>query len=259
VESCWPGVERRQLTYWTDCNTVQAECAGLLPPLLLPGEVPAANGLTLDGTLLTHDPATDTLSLRRHDGTVLGLAYLGLIPQHLLQSYVRLLAVLADPWVNASPHTDYTLTKFQELSPHLGDSVRELPRTEFGRVVTRRRSWIVPVGDLPVPRSGQSDAELLRELDRFRRAHGIGAEVFVHQLRWRGLPTGGSRKPMWVSLRSPMSFGVFHQWLDPETRHVRLVETLPARDEHHQIGHDGLPVVTEHAVLLAWNRPGGVA
>ncbi|MEU0459583.1 FGGY family carbohydrate kinase, partial [Streptomyces sp. NPDC006129] len=32
VERCWPGVSCRELVVWTDCNTVQSECGGLLPP-----------------------------------------------------------------------------------------------------------------------------------------------------------------------------------------------------------------------------------
>ncbi|MFE3019695.1 lantibiotic dehydratase [Streptomyces sp. NPDC059256] len=258
LDQCWPGVSCRELVVWTDCNTVQSECGGLLPPLVLPGEVEAANGITLDDLALVHDTHTDTLSLFDRHGDPVGLAYLGLIPQHLLQSYVRLLAILADPWVNGSPHSDYTMTKAHELGPLCGDGVAELPRVTDGpggRLVTRRASWIVPAAAIPRPEGGESDeAALAVRLDDFRREHGIPEEVFVHQLGGAGGALGMSadRKPMWVSLASPLSVGVLHHWLSPQTSHLRLVEVLPERSLHSQRDALGRPRVTEHVALLAW-------
>ncbi|MEV5975733.1 hypothetical protein [Streptomyces sp. NPDC052114] len=255
---CWPGVDRRELVVWTDCNTVQSECGGVLPPLVLPGEVGAENGITLDDTVLAHDARTDTLSLFDRSGDPVGLAYLGLIPQHLLQSYVRLLAILADPWVNGSPHSDYTMTKAHELGPLCGDDVVALPRLTDGpggRLVTRRASWIVPASALPRPEPGErGETALAVRLDELRRAHGIPEEVFVHQLAGAGDALGMSadRKPMWVSLASPLSVGVLHHWLSPRTSHLRLVEALPERPLHAQRDALGRPRVTEHVALLAW-------
>ncbi|MER6712808.1 hypothetical protein [Streptomyces sp. NPDC000877] len=258
IERCWPGVSCRELVVWTDCNTVQSECGGLLPPLVLPGEVDAGNGLTLDDTVLVHDANDDTLSLFDLAGEPVGLAYLGLIPQHLLQSYVRLLAILADPWVNGSPYSDYTMTKAHELGPLCGDEVVELPRlTEGpeGRLVTRRASWIVPASAIPRPEGGERDETALAvRLDAFRRAHGIPEEVFAHQLGGAGGALGmtADRKPMWVSLASPLSIGVLHHWLSPQTSHLRLVEALPERSQHAQRDAHGRPRATEHVALLAW-------
>ncbi|MEV6978353.1 lantibiotic dehydratase [Kitasatospora sp. NPDC093806] len=254
VEHCWAGTHCRELVVWTDCSTVQAQCGGLLPPLVLPGEVGAPGAITLDDTVLAHDPATGTLSLFDRSGDPVGLAYLGLVPQHLLQSYVRLLAVLADPWVDGSPHSDYTITKANALRPHCGDDVVALPRVTDGphdRIVTARASWIVPTGLLPA--ACEDDVESAVRWDGFRRTHGIPQEVFVHQL-------GGSfavthdRKPMWVSLASPLSVAVLRQWLSPSTRHVRMVEALPARAAHPQRDHRGRARVTEHAALLSWPK-----
>lgn len=258
IERCWSGVPCRELVVWTDCNTVQSECGGLLPPLVLPGEVGAYGGITLDDTTLAHDADSDTLSLFDRTGTPVGLAYLGLIPQHLLQSYVRLLAVLADPWVNGSPYSDYTMTMAHELHPICGDDVVELPRATCGpqgRIVTRRASWIVPASAIPRPENGEPDeAGLAVRLDVFRRAHSLPEEVFVHQLGGAGTAMGmaADRKPMWVSLASPLSVGVLHQWLSPETGHLRLVEVLPDRSLNPQRDALGRPRVTEHVALLAW-------
>uniref|UniRef100_A0AAU3GW80 Lantibiotic dehydratase N-terminal domain-containing protein n=1 Tax=Streptomyces sp. NBC_01401 TaxID=2903854 RepID=A0AAU3GW80_9ACTN len=260
IETCWPGARCRELVVWTDCNTVQSACGGLLPPLVLPGEVDAPGGTTLADTVLAHDADRDTLSLFDHAGDPVGLAYLGLIPQHLLQGYVRLLAVLADPWVNGAPHSDYTMTKAQELRAHCGDDVVELPRLTDGpggRLVTRRASWIVPAGAIPRPDPGDPDETgLVVRLDAFRRAHGIPEEIFVHQLGGPGAGLGMSadRKPMWVSLASPLSVGVLHQWLSPDTGHLRLVEALPERSAHPQYDALGRTRVTEHVALLSWTE-----
>ncbi|WP_331452441.1 hypothetical protein [Streptomyces sp. SS162] len=260
IERCWNGVPCRELVVWTDCNTVQSECGGLLPPLVLPGEVGAADGMTLNDTVLAHDPRTHTLSLFDRSGGPVGLTYLGLIPQHLLQSYVRLLAVLADPWVNGAPFSDYTMTKAFELREHCGADVVALPRVSDGpqgRIVTQRASWIVPTAVIPRPVAGESDeTDLAIRLDAFRRDHGIPEEVFVHQLGGAGNSMGMSadRKPMWVSLASPLSVGVLHQWLNAETSHLRLVEALPDRSKHPQHDALGRARVTEHAALLAWPK-----
>ncbi|MFD4532207.1 hypothetical protein ACFWNL_16955 [Kitasatospora sp. NPDC058397] len=255
VERCWAGVRCRELVAWTDCNTVQAECSGLLPPLLLPGEVDADGGITLDDTVLVHDPVNHTLSLFDRAGEPVGLAYLGLIPQHLLQSYVRLLAVLADPWVNGSPHSDYTMTKAFELRAHCGEGVVALPRIADQRVITRRASWIVPVAAIPRPDpDSQDDTGLAVRLDEFRRAHDMPEEVFVHQLGGPGFSLAGDRKPMWVSLAAPLSVGVLWRWLSPATGHVRIVEALPQRHLHPQRDALGRPRVTEHAALLHWPK-----
>ncbi|WP_327583814.1 hypothetical protein OHA25_49645 [Nonomuraea sp. NBC_00507] len=255
VAACWPGASHRELVVWTECNTVQAECAGLLPPLLVPGEPDAPGGLRLEATVLAHDRDTDTLSLLEPGGAPIGLAYLGLIPQHLLQSYVRLLAVLADPWVNAAPYSDYTLTRYDLLS-HCGEDVVALPRETHGRVVTRRASWIAPVRALPLPEPGRDEAALASLAHRFRRVHGMPEEVFVHQLGATTMRMGGERKPLWVSLSSPLSLDTLAQWLRPETGHVRIVEALPERHLHPQRDAAGRRRATEHAVLLHWPRQG---
>ncbi|MFD8492787.1 hypothetical protein [Amycolatopsis sp. NPDC059657] len=250
IERCWPGVPCRELVPWTDCNTAQAECAGILPPLLIPGEPNAVGASTLDEMVLVHDAGTNTLSLCDPAGDPFGLAYLGLVPQHLTQSYVRLLAVLADPWVNASPDCDYTLSKMPQLLAQAGADVVAIPRAEDGRIVTRRASWLVPLAAMPRPDS--DDATFALRLREFRDQHGLPGEVFAHQLSF--FPGAGARKPMWISLDSPLSMRIFHQWLESATKHVRLVEVLPGRESQPQRDDNGKRRVTEHITLLSWPR-----
>ncbi|MCF4139610.1 hypothetical protein L1856_26715 [Streptomyces sp. Tue 6430] len=76
----------------------------------------------------------------------------------------------------------------------------------------------------------------------------------MHQLGGVGGSLGmtADRKPMWVSLASPLSVGVLHHWLSPRTSHLRLVEALPERSQHAQRDAHGRPRATEHVALLAW-------
>ncbi|WP_447644597.1 hypothetical protein [Nocardioides zeae] len=240
---------------WTDCNTAQAECSGVLPPLLVPGEPGASGALRLEDAVLTHDAMSDTLALTDAAGEPFGLAYLGLTPKHLLQGYLRLLGALADPWINASPDVDYTVLMQGRLAALCGTGVVAVPRVEHDGLVTRRASWIVPRELLPVPGGPGGDAGLVRAAHRLRDEHGMPEEVFVHQLGGWGTPMGGTRKPIWTSFASATALRVLQQTLAPETRHLRVVEALPARSEHAQRDAEGRPVVAEHAALLHWAVP----
>ncbi len=256
VRRTWGREECRELTVWADCNTVQAECSGILPPLLVPGEPPARDGLDLADCLLTHDRASNTLSLSTRESTPFGLAYLGLTPKHLLQGYLQLVAVLADPWINASDDSDYTLTKQATLLPLCGDDVASLPRIQHGRLVTRRASWVMPVVALPA--AADSDADVVLAAVALRDQHQMPEEVFVHQLGGFGALMGGTRKPLWLSWASPTSIRVMLAQLDKATTHLRVVESLPTREEYPQTDRDHRSVATEHVALLTWPRTGGV-
>ncbi|MFF8838284.1 hypothetical protein [Streptomyces sp. NPDC015130] len=254
VRACWPGRTCRELVLWTEINTAQSRSAGLLPPLVLPGEVPADEGLDLTDTVLTHDPGEGTLALRDRAGEPVGLAYLGLVPPHLFPPFARLLAVLADPWVNGSPHSDYVLPF--GLQERRTEEVVPSARTGFGRVTVSRASWVVPAAALPVPRPGESDAETVLRAEEFRRAHGLPEEVFCHRLTGFGPGEQGTdRKPLWVSLTSPLSLSVLAQWAGPATGHLRLVEALPVRSAHPLRDAAGGTRAAEHIALLRWRRP----
>lgn len=257
VQDGWDGLACRELLVWTDCNNAQAQCSGLLPPLLVPGEPDAPDGLQLADIRIVHDPADDTIALVDSHGTPFGVTYLGLTPQHLLQGYLRLLATIANPWVNGAQACDYTATMSHDLLSACRNDVVQLPRRVQGRVVTRRESWVVPVG-LLTGDSKRCSASQLQRLHRLRSARGMPDEVFVHQLG--GGPDamlGDAHKPTWLSFASTVSLESFWQWLRPGTTHVRVVEALPSRREHRQRDRDGRARVTEHAAFVRWDRPQG--
>ena len=160
--------------------------------------------------------------------------------------------MLADPWINASPDSDYALTKRDQIYPLCGDAVAVLPRQGEGSLVTRRASWIVPRGLFPGADQTPTDAALLLAAQRFRDMNGLPEEVFVQQIGGMGAPMSGQRKPMWASLTSPLSLRVLHQSFAADTTHLRVVEAMPNRQQHTQRDIDGRPVVTEHCVLMHW-------
>ncbi|MGI5352480.1 hypothetical protein ACQEU8_30470 [Streptomyces sp. CA-250714] len=254
VRRCWPyAAHHHELVLWTECSTVQAQSAGLLPPLTLPGELTAPGALALSATRLVHDPHQDTLTLLAPDGLPLAAAYTGLVPTHLFPKFARFLAVLSDPWINGSPLSDYRMP-FQ--LPRDPERVLALDRQTLGgegRVVTRRASWIVPVDRLPLLGSG-SDAEAVTAADAFRRAHGMPYELFAYLLpAGRGMSPDHDRKPLWIRLDSAVSLDVLAHWITPGISHVRLVEALPAHDQHPLRDAHGEQRAAEHAVLLHWS------
>ncbi|MFE9390311.1 hypothetical protein [Streptomyces sp. NPDC006784] len=256
VRRCWPhAAHHRELVLWTECSTAQAQSCGLLPPLTLPGELGAADALPLDATRLVHDPRQDTLTLLAPDGLPLAAAYTGLVPTHLFPKFARFLAVLSDPWINGSPLSDHRMPFQLPCDP---EQVRAQDRETLdgaGAVVTRRASWTVPVHRLPLPSPDAGcDAAGVAAMDAFRRAHGIPREVFAYLLpaNGGGFGTDHDRKPLWARLDSAVSLEVLAHWITPGTGHLRLVEALPAHDEHPLRDTDGHRRAAEHAALLHW-------
>lgn len=255
IRACWPQSHLRELVIWTELNTAQSRSAGMLPALTTSSEVTDRTApLDLSQVHLVHDAATDTIELRDPLTDVpVGMPYLGLVPPHMFPPYARLLAVLADPWINGSPHSDYVLP--YALRAERDDTVHHLPRRTHGRLVTSREAWVVPVDQLPLPDRSESDVALVRRTDAFRRAHGMPREVFVHQMAPTGAMGGTDRKPMWIDLAAPTSAAALAGWLDGATEHVRIVEALPARTDHPARDQQGRPIATEYVNLFRWTRP----
>ncbi|WP_369204961.1 hypothetical protein [Streptomyces sp. PU-14G] len=266
VRRLWPhAAHHHELVLWTECGTAQAQSAGLLPPLTLPGELDGPGALDLTEVRLVHDPRQDTLALLAPDGLPLAAAYTGLVPTHLFPKFARFLAILSDPWINGSPLSDYRMP-FQ--LPREPDRVTALERQTSGQtltagaatsadggggVVTRRAQWIVPVGHLPLLGADATDAEAVVAADAFRRRHGMPRELFAYLLPASGgMSPDHDRKPLWIRLDSAVSLDVLAHWITPDTGHLRLVEALPAHHQHPLRDADGERRAAEHAVLLHW-------
>ncbi|SDN14212.1 hypothetical protein [Actinomyces ruminicola] len=253
ISGLWPGRKVLELTAWADCNTGQAMCTGVLPELQLPGEPKSPRGVPLESLSLIHDPMTDSLELWDDDGPV-GLAYLGLTPQHLLNTYLHWVALLADPWVRFPPHTEAYAALTSGYKRLAEGAIEHEPRRMAGRrLVTRRESWLLSAPTLlDAVRDGEGLS--VRRIDELRRRQHMPRQVFIQQLAAGGGTTNDRRKPQFVDLASRTSLSSLGHWLDSGANMVRITEALPGAGEHPHHDPAGRPRVSELAVSLRWPR-----
>ncbi|MFB9903691.1 hypothetical protein [Allokutzneria oryzae] len=246
----WPDVAHHEIVPSRACTTAQHTSAGLLPALTVPGDGMSARpgDLLLESTTLVHDPDRDVLELLGPDDRPVGLAYLGLVPTHLSVGLHRLLSALANPWVLPRGYGDRPFL----TAPRDTTEVVALPRRTVGRTVVERASWLCPVDRLPLPRKGESESDMVLRANRWRREHGIPAEVFCRRVE------DFTAKPLWTDLRSAVSLAVLRQEL-PEHGWVRVTEALPGSREHSLRSPSGQRLASEYAVGLRWPRPGATA
>ncbi|MGV8973582.1 MAG: hypothetical protein ACOH10_14770 [Rhodoglobus sp.] len=253
IAGLWSASTCYELRVWTDVNTVQSACSGLLPALQLPGEPIEPDGLSLQDCKLVHDPVLDTVALLGTDGEPVGIAYLGLLPSFQLPSLARWLTILSDPWVNLFAPCD-------KQSPFAGpprfadgQQVVHEPRQFSGQVVTRRASWTLRRASVP-PTDGTDEVGLLLAFDAIRAAHAIPEEVYAFQATTGATRGGDTRKPLWVNLSSVDAIRMLGSWISPDATHLRLVEALPTRSQYQVRDDQGRKFVSEEVALLRWSR-----
>lgn len=93
--------------------------------------------------------------------------------------------------------------------------VRRWPRYRFGNVVLFRRRWVFEAGEMP---GGATAEELFLTTQRWRREHGLPADLFVH--------TDREPKPFYVCLDAPMFVDLLRRALPGATR-IHVTEMLP--------------------------------
>lgn len=248
VQALWRPEVVLELEVWASCNTGQAQSAGILPELRLPSEPRGLLGVSLDGLRLIHDPAEDALILAGREPV--GLAYLGLTPQHLLPSYFRWLALLADPWVRFPAHSDHSRRQLLSRRRPTG-RVHAVPREQNGRLVTGRATWWVPVDRDAL--FDPDDVALVRAWHRLVDENGMPRELFAHQSVGLGGSTDDTRKPQYVDTTSPLSLRCLERWLAPSATELVLVEALPDRSGHIS-RYEGKARVSEYVANLAWTQ-----
>lgn len=253
IAGLWSASTCYELRVWTDVNTVQAACSGILPALQLPGEPLEPGGLNLQDCRLVHDPDLGTVDLLGPDGNAIGIAYLGLLPSFQLPSLARWLTILSDPWVNLFAPCDKQGPFVGPPQFDVGQEVIVEPREVFGTVVTRRASWTMRLESLP-PTDGADEVSLLLAFNALRAVHGIPEEVYIHQATSGALGAGNTRKPLWVNLASVDTLRVLGSWLSPHLTHLRLVEALPRRADYQICDEPGRTYVSEDVTLVRWSR-----
>lgn len=236
-----------------DVNNLQRQASGLLPLLRWPVETtaPGPDAPALDDLQLRHLADEDRLVFTGADGSPVALIYCGVVPPSLISGPVRQLMTITDPWVMHFPQGDRPSDT--PLPGQVPDAMVVAPRRTLGRVVVERAHWKMPAAMFPVRSPRESPLGHIRRLHHWRRSHDIPDEVFVRIERRR---RGFSRnpKPLWVDFTAPDTLSAVDRLIDQDAATVILSEALPSRHQHWQRDTPGGRRVTEHVVLMRWDR-----
>ncbi|HYJ32569.1 MAG TPA: lantibiotic dehydratase [Candidatus Binatia bacterium] len=93
--------------------------------------------------------------------------------------------------------------------------VRRWPRFRFENVILFRRRWAFEASELP---GGTTAEERFLETQRWRRAHGLPADLFVH--------TDAEPKPFYANLDAPLFVDLMRRSF-PRAARVHVTEMLP--------------------------------
>ncbi|WP_411146941.1 hypothetical protein [Streptomyces sp. x-80] len=211
-----------------DANPLQEDSCGLLPALHWPiGPRRRGPGTPIEDLRLVHDLGRSALELQQADGTPVAPAYLGIVPQHLISGAARALTVLADPWMAPTHLADATAPSDDATA---GEG-RCQPRHSVAGAVVRRATWRVDATTMPRRGPGEDLAPFLERTDRWRRACGLPAEVYVRaEADLATLPGDRLRKPIWLALASPLGLEVLaHLAARAGQRPLVFSECLPGR------------------------------
>ncbi|WTG93987.1 lantibiotic dehydratase family protein [Kitasatospora sp. NBC_01560] len=203
--------------------------------IVCPGETstaPAAARIQLDDLYVEHDPAADRLVLRsrRLRQEVVPL-YLGYLVPMVLPEIPRTLLLF-------SPTSRVTPDAWRGVpAGPADDGVTHRPRLRHGSLVLHRRSWSAGPGALPEPRPGEGEAARYLAWQRWRRRHGLPAQLFarVRPEPGPGGATGwqGATKPQYVDFDSPLSLTALDALLAAGPARVVLEEMLPGEQALH--------------------------
>lgn len=111
-----------------------------------------------------------------------------------------------------------------------------LPRVVYdGRVVLRRRAWMVPAALLPRREPADSDAAYYKRVNDWRERYGIPLHVFASidrekQRKMRGRAPYDDHKPQFLSFENPFSVALLEKLVGRVKEVVGFTELFPASD-----------------------------
>lgn len=251
----YPGAKPLEFVPSSGVNTMQAGCEGTFPRIGWPTELPVGDGqpgaLAVDELVLIHRGDTDVMDFAGPHGEPVAPMYMGLVPQHLLTGPERFLAELANPWVNGAT---FAMHRLPTLPPE-GAATTVSERRQYGRIVTRRRSWTMPLGRLPLPTVGELDVSYFRRINSWRRTEGLPEHVFLHLRSAMKSASSPAPKPVWISFTSQHCLAQFKVLLLGEADGATFTEVLPDTPEQWLLSPDDEPHSVEHISFLRWERP----
>ncbi|GAA2288200.1 hypothetical protein GCM10010149_38440 [Nonomuraea roseoviolacea subsp. roseoviolacea] len=191
--------------------------------------------LSLTDLRVSYDPATLLLALTGPDGEPVRPAHLGAsAPRALPPAWSFLLRVFGEPvGLAAAPWRSAAAV----------DEVQARPRLRLGRVVLARAGWRMPVGELPVPYDGESDAAYVLRTARWLERHGIPRRFFVRFASGRR----AARRPFYVDVTDHFLLLAMAHAAAGKDGNVVLEEALPDPADAPVYGAHGRRV-TEYAL-----------
>lgn len=231
---------------WAPVQRVYPEILPVLGwPSRVPGGPPPERTVELTGMALRHDPESDTLqAFVRDTGQGVAFAYLGVIPQHLINGPRRVLLALSDPWVPPL-WAGFGSEGFRRQRP-VPEPTSE-PRHAVGRLVMKRAVWRLPADALPLRAPDESWLDLLERVTEWRGALSLPERGYARVFTTSD-PVGS--KPQWIDFMDPWSLSALAGESSGATT-LEITEALPDTGEHCWLGGDGLPRTTEFAAFLS--------
>jgi thiopeptide-type bacteriocin biosynthesis protein len=232
VQQLYEGHPSVELPVCADSHNLQGTHGACDRTLRWPGELPAAGDdrnstIRLDELRLRARP-DGTLEFADETGEPVGITYQGVVPPYLAPQALRLLMLIADPWIrDYSPFSEGMAGDEQNST----EGVQFSPRQQQGRVVFRRAQWRVPADCMITRGKGETDFDFFARVQGWRRKHGLPDEVFVRAEEYRLSFRAKERKPAWIHFGSPHSLELLAQMADGETM-LTFTEVAPARHEH---------------------------
>jgi hypothetical protein len=233
--------------------------ANIHPPLLeheitIPGgsnNYPAEKRVSLKDILVQYDPASEQLALSHAaTGTPVYAFDLCLESFYNRSHFYRLLAHFnPEPRAPLRSFIAAVDRQYASLSDTAGP-VQLLPRIVFeGRLVLRRKGWLVSKADVPTQLPTETEADYFLSLQRWLTAQALPQQVFVF-LKSPYIPATAAKgqlhrddyKPQYISFAQPLLIAVFRKMLTRAGAYLYLEEVLP---DASQTG-----TVTEH--MLHW-------
>jgi thiopeptide-type bacteriocin biosynthesis protein len=260
VRQLHEGHATAELPVCGDSHNLQGTHCACNRTLRWPGELPSAEDnehstLRLDQLRLRARP-DGTLEFADGNGDPVGITYQGVVPPYLAPQALRLLMVIADPWIR-----DYS-----PFSEGIGDDpknptegVQFFPRQQQGRVVFRRAQWRIPAGCMVSRNKGEDEFDFFIRVQNWRKQNGFPAEVFVRAEENRLSFRAKERKPAWIHFGSPHSLELLSQLADGETT-LTFTEIAPSRQQHWAMAaptKDGVNDLraSEFMGLVRWPMP----
>ncbi|MBE4749493.1 hypothetical protein G4177_15110 [Corallococcus sp. ZKHCc1 1396] len=206
-------------------NTVGIHAPQTPRILEIPGEfslLPESRRLQLRDLVLRADPLSRSFTIRDRQGQRLIPSYLSSLQNEFLASPLKFLDVFG------------TMARSTLMLPthgHERDGITVAERLTLGRLVVRRRRWVIPPERMPRWEMPEPDAFLA--INRWREALGLPVQVYLIEKVTAEAVSFDVFKPQYIDFRSPALVALFQTVLSTgKMEQVTLEEALPTPEAY---------------------------